>query len=318
MIEHNGKTLETNFGELGCPCRFIKGVSSPLGDTYYFDLISISNYNKAYLKSLIEKIAVFHHKDLSFVETKESHFAVFMKHNQTKLSLSQIISNHALNIGVDINGNKVAIDFNKAPHLLIAGTTGSGKSVLIHNLLTNIMYSYKKPFQFVLIDPKGTELVMYRNVKNTTFVSETQKAINVLAQLENIMDNRYRNGTYHHEIFIVIDELADLMLTSRFEVEQSIVRIAQKGRACGLHLIVATQSPRATVISGLIKANMPYRLILKTTSVRESVVALDHKGSEELQGCGDCIVKLGLDEKRTQIAYCDNELESRLIQSYGG
>ena len=307
------------FNRLGCPITFVKSVQSPLGDTYYFDLMNIMQYNKNYLKSLIEKIAVSSHQDLELIATKESHFAIFEKKANRSLNLAQIFRQGSINIGKDINGNVVSIDFNKAPHLLIAGTTGSGKSVLIHNLLVNILNCYGKRLQLILIDPKKVELCMYRNVRNTTFVSETNKAINVLAQCEKIMDDRYRNGGYyHHEIFIVIDELADLMLTSHYEVEQSIVRIAQKGRAVGMHIIVATQSPRSQIISGLIKANLPYRICLKTTSVRESVVVLDHKGTESLQGKGDCIVKLGLDETHCQIAYVDNYFESIIIRSNYG
>ena len=319
MIQTNGEIFERNFACLGLPVKFIRGVESPLGDTFYFNLVNIYQYNKNYLKSLIEKLAVHHHIYLELVETRETHFAVFEKKQQSTLLLSQILNQRAINIGKDINGKVVSIDFNKAPHLLIAGTTGSGKSVLLHTLLVNLLNYYGSKLQTIIIDPKGTEFMAYRNVRNTTFVSETEKAINVLAKCEQIMDDRYRNGGhYFHEIFIVIDELADLMLTSKYEVEQSLVRIAQKGRAVGLHIVCATQSPRAQVISGIIKANFPFRIILKTTSVRESVVALDHKGSEQLQGNGDCYVKLGLEEIHTQIAYCDKALENHIIIIHKG
>jgi len=314
MIQEIGEVYEYNLTQLGLPVKFVRGVESPLGDTYYFNLLDISRYNKNYLKSLIEKLAIHHHCYLELVETRETHFAIFEKKQQSTLLLSQILNQRSINIGKDINGRVVSIDFNKAPHLLIAGATGSGKSVLLHTLLVNILNYYGNRLQTIIIDPKGTELVMYRNVRNTTFVSETNKAINVLAQCERIMDDRYRNGGYyHHEIFIVIDELADLMLTSRFEVEQSLVRIAQKGRAVGLHIVCATQSPRCTIISGLVKANFPYRICLKTTSVRESVVVFDKGSCEKLQGNGDCYVKLGLEEIHTQIAYCDKSLENHII-----
>lgn len=314
MLQVNGEIFERNLTRLGLPCKYIRGVESPLGDTFYFNLINVAQYNKRFLKSLIEKLAIHHHIYLDLVDTRETHFAIFERKQQSTLSLSQILNQRSINIGKDINGRVVSIDFKKAPHLLIAGTTGAGKSVLLHTLLVNILNYYGSRAQLVILDPKGTEFVSYSGVRNTTYISETNKAINGLAQCEAIMDNRYRNGGYYnHEIFIVIDELADLMLTSKYEVEQSIVRIAQKGRAVGIHLIVATQSPRVQVISGLIKANMPYRIILKTTSVRESVVALDHKGSEQLQGCGDCVVKLGLEELHTKIAYCDKSLENHII-----
>lgn len=314
-IDEVGKTYAYNFGQLGCPVQFVRAVESPLGDTFYFNLENIRQYNKVFISKLMEKLGAFHHDNLSFVETRETHFAMFCRKSQSSISLSQLLNDREIVIGKDINGRNTTIDFNKAPHLLIAGTTGSGKSVLLHNLLVNILNHYKNKQQLVIIDAKGTELPMYRNVRNATFVGgDTTKSISVLQQCEKIMDDRYRNGGYYfHEIFIVIDELADLMLTSHYEVEQSIVRIAQKGRAVGMHIIVATQSPRVQVISGLIKANLPYRIVLKTTSVRESVVALDHKGAEALQGRGDCYVKLGLDETHCQIAYVDNNLESNII-----
>ena len=315
MLNEYGETYAYNLTQLGLETKFVRAVSSPLGNTFYFNLVNISQYYESFIKNLIKKLSVFHHREMEFVATKESHFAIFCKNEQSTLLLSQILNKRSINIGKDINGRVVSIDFNKAPHLLIAGTTGSGKSVLLHTLLVNILNYYGSRTQLVLIDKKGTELVAFKNCRNTTFVgNNTQKAISVLQQCEKIMDDRYRNGGYyHHEIFIVIDELADLILTSHYEVENSLVRIAQLGRACGIHLLVSTQSPRVQVCTGLLKSNLPYRICLKTTSVRESVVVFDKKGCETLRGNGDCYVKLGLEEIHTQIAYCDKYLENNII-----
>lgn len=319
-INHNGNLYATNFGELGLEVEFVKGVESPLGDTYYYNLKYISQFNKKYLASLLEKIAVFHHADLRLIDTKEAHFGVFDSQASEMVSLSNLLcKSRNIVIGVDINGHNVELDFTKIPHLLIAGTTGSGKSVLIHNLIVNLAVFYgrqtiKVP-QFVIIDPKGNELDMYRNMRNTNFIDNTRGAIATLKLCCEEMDRRYQhNDMSANDMFIIIDELADLMLTSKFEVEEYIVRLAQKGRACGIHLIVATQRPTIDVCSGLIKANMPYRIGLKTASVRDSVVILDHKGCEQLKGCGDCIVRLGLQEYRTQVAYPEKELEAKVIQ----
>ena len=167
----------------------------------------------------------------------------------------------------------------------------------------------------LIIDPKGNELDRYKNCGCVWFVDDTRKEIAQLEWAVAEMDRRYKeNITTATDTFIVIDELADLMLTSKFEVEEYIVRLAQKGRACGIHLIVATQRPTIDVCSGLIKANMPYRIGLKTASVRDSVVILDHKGLETLKGRGDCIVKLGLQEYRTQIALPEDELIARVVE----
>lgn len=316
-INENGKVLETNFGELGLQVKFVSGTSSPLGDTYLFDMVYVSQYNENYLKSLIKKIAVYHHKDIDFITTKQAHFGLFIRNGTSyKLSLYQCMrecNERDVVIGKDNYNNLVKLDFSSIPHLLIAGTTGSGKSVLIHNLLVNLLCHYGRQLQLIIIDPKGSELDMYRGVRNTTFISNTPRAIDVLKQVENIMDARYQRGNhYQHEIFVVIDELADLMLTSKFEVEASIVRIAQKGRACGIHLIVATQRPSVDVVSGLIKANMPYRICLKTASVRDSVVVCDHKGCEQLE-VGEALVKMGVKETRTKIAMCEGSVEAHFI-----
>jgi S-DNA-T family DNA segregation ATPase FtsK/SpoIIIE len=117
-------------------------------------------------------------------------------------------------------------------------------------------------------------------------------------------------------IYVFIDELADLMLLSRYEVEESITRLAQKGRACGIHLIVATQRPTANVLTGLIKANMPCKIALKVSSVRDSVVALDHKGAEQLLGFGDAIIKVpySTEETRFQCAYVSKQKIQELIE----
>lgn len=319
-IEECGQVIATNFNELGLSVEFAKGYESPLGDTLFFNLTYISQFNKNYLKSLIEKIAVYHHLDMELVDTKEAHFGVFVKSLNNKVSLSQLLcDNNDIVIGLDNRGQPVKLDFEKIPHLLIAGTTGSGKSVLIHNLICNLIVWYgrhkTKIPQFVIIDPKGNELDRYKNVSNTTFIDNTRGAIAVLNYCCEEMDRRYReNDMSKNDLYIIIDELADLMLTSKFECEESIVRLAQKGRACGIHLIVATQRPTIDVCSGLIKANMPYRIALKTASVRDSIVILDHKGAEALKGNGDCIVKLGLDERHTQVAYPESELIAKVVE----
>lgn len=324
MNDYLGKLFETNFNELGLGVSYVKGYESPLGNTYLYNLQYISQYNKKYLQSLLEKIAIYHHFDLKLIDTKEAHFGIIDTTNTKQvIPLSQYVFGREITIGLDNYGRQVHLDFDKIPHLLIAGTTGSGKSVLLHNIILNLIIHYgsnrfKIP-QYLIIDPKGTELNCFRQVKKTTYVDDTNQAINVLNRAVEIMEERYRNPYQKYtELFIIIDELADLMLTSKYQVEESIVRLAQKGRACGIHLIVATQRPTIDVCSGLIKANMPYRIGLKTASIRDSIVILDHKGLEELKGCGDSIVKLGLQEYHTQIAYPEKEFESKIILTNRG
>ena len=321
-INEAGALLANNFNALGLAVDFVKGIEHILGDTLYFNLKDISKYNEKYIKSLIEKQAVACHLDMQFGRTKEAHFKVEVNYKKDMtLSLASIIDRHSVNIGKDTDNNIISIDFgNKTPHLLVAGTTGSGKSVLLKTLFCSLFNYYShdnnsrfKGAQYIIIDPKVTEFNMFRNLPMLTYIDETPRAVKALRQLEDIMDNRYRHlDQVKTEIYIIIDELADLMLTSRYDVEQSIVRIAQKGRACGMHLIVATQRPSVDVVSGLIKANLPTRLILKTSSVRDSVVCLDKKGAEALNGNGDCIYKNGLDERHFKVAYPDQDIINRI------
>ena len=315
-IDEAGNILAQNFCSLGLDVEYVKGIEHIMGDTFYFNLKNMSQYNERHIKSLLEKIAVFCHADMQFGHTSEAHFKVEWRYVKgERLSLSTIIDDNAVNIGRDTDNNLINIDFDsKTPHLIIAGTTGSGKSVLLKTLFISL-FNYHNHYhvsrfngaQFFIIDPKGTEFNEFRSV--VTYIDNTQSAIDALTKLEDIMDNRYKNmDKVKTPIYIIIDELADLMLTSRFTVEQSIVRIAQKGRACGMHLIVATQRPSVDVVSGLIKANMPCRLALRTAGVRDSVVILDHKGANELAGNGDCIFKNGLVEKHFKVAYPEQEL----------
>lgn len=329
-LEENGKLFETNFGELGLRVKFIKATRNPLGELYLYNMVAMGDYNKKRIQSLLEIIAVYHHLDLSVVDSQEAHFGVFVSKPQDILSLAQCWAENGqrdIVIGKNNMGELVKLDFDKIPHLLIAGTTGSGKSVLLHNILVNLLSYYRASnsvnrfrngVNMIVIDPKGNELSMFKNVRNTMFVDNTQQAINVLKWAVNEMDRRYKeNEQSNSDLFIVIDELADLMLTSKFSVEESVVRLAQKGRALGIHLIVATQRPTVDVCSGLIKANMPYRISLKTASVRDSVVILDHKGAENLK-VGEAIFKAGLNEQQIKIAYPEKEIESKLIETNRG
>ena len=324
-INEAGEMLAYNFDVLGLPVEFVKGVEHTLGDTLYFNLKDVSKYNERYIKTLIKKQAVACHLDMAFGETKEAHFKVEVRYDKKSiLSLLSILDCHKVNIGKDTDNQVVSIDFDsKTPHLLVAGTTGSGKSVLLKTLFCSLFNYYYNTnasrfngASFIIIDPKGSEFNMFRNV--VKYIDDTKTAIRTLKDLETIMDYRYHNTDKQDaDIYVIIDELADLMLTSRFDVEESIVRLAQKGRACGIHLIVATQRPSVDVVSGLIKANLPCRLILRTASVRDSVVCLDHKGAEALEGNGDCIFKNGLEEKHFKVAYPDVDLINRIATING-
>jgi S-DNA-T family DNA segregation ATPase FtsK/SpoIIIE len=234
-----------------------------------------------------------------------------------------------LALGKDIHGEPVVDDLRSMPHLLIAGTTGSGKSVGINSLLTSILFKARPDeVKLILIDPKMVELEIYEHLPHllTPIIIDPRKAANALKWAVGVMEDRFqtlsdvgevRNAEQYNAaildkdvvkrvraehpddpdfkldpmplIVIVIDELADLMMTAPKEVEESIVRLAQKARAVGIHLVVATQRPSVDVLTGLIKANLPSRIAFKVSSKIDSRVILDGNGAERLLGRGDML-----------------------------
>lgn len=210
-------------------------------------------------------------------------------------------------IGMAVDGSKHYIDIAKACHVLISGMTGSGKSIVLHNLILSLLMK-KNPAQMHLyiIDPKATEFEFYRSLVSCSVISEVGGAVELLNNLCIEMDRRYsvlaaagcRDIDSYNEKFkdapmrrdiVFIDELSDLMSMSGKSVETHIVRIAQKARACGIHLVIATQYPVAKVVTGLIKANMPTKICLRVGTVTNSMVALDMAGGEKLMGHGDML-----------------------------
>lgn len=212
-------------------------------------------------------------------------------------------------IGRDIGGKPVVASLNKMPHLLIAGQTGSGKSVMINTLLTSLLYnSSPSDLKLILVDPKQVELTPYNDIPHllTPVITEPEKCISALKwavsemerRLRTFAENKKRNITEYNNIkdlddmpyvVIVIDELADLMMMAARDVEALIVRIAQKARAAGIHLVLATQRPSVDVITGLIKANVPARIAFTVASQVDSRTIIDGVGAEKLLGMGDML-----------------------------
>ncbi|MEX0629889.1 MAG: DNA translocase FtsK [Chloroflexota bacterium] len=217
----------------------------------------------------------------------------------------------AFALGQDVAGQPVAADLSRMPHLLIAGATGSGKSVCVNALICSvIMRNRPDEVKLILIDPKRVELAQYRGLPHllTEVIVDTDKAVNALKWTVGTMESRYhefaqrgvRNiAGYNAEvradearmpyIIVVIDELADLMMMSAYEVEATVTRIAQLARATGIHLVVATQRPSVQVVTGLIKANVPSRIAFAMTSGVDSRTILDAVGAEDLLGRGDML-----------------------------
>ena len=242
-------------------------------------------------------------------------------------NFEQTHANLAVALGKDITGNEQVIDLAKMPHLLIAGTTGSGKSVCINSILLSLLYkSSPEEVRLIMIDPKMVELGNYNGIPHLLIpvVTDPKKASGALSWAVGEMERRYslfaatgmrELGEYNHmvrmqqekgdteeeqsptgrkleylpQIVIVIDELADLMMVAAKEVETSICRIAQKARAAGMHLVVATQRPSADVITGIMKSNIPSRIAFAVASQVESRIILDATGAEKLIGKGDML-----------------------------
>ena len=218
-------------------------------------------------------------------------------------------------VGKNIEGKIVTGDIAKMPHLLIAGTTGSGKSVFTNSIIMSILYNASPDeVKLILVDPKQVEFPVYNGIPHLLIpvVTEARKAAGALGWAVTEMMKRYKLfsdngvrdlGDYNEfvkdkegmsplpKIVIIVDELADLMMAAPKEVEESICRIAQLARAAGMHLIIATQSPRVDIVTGLIKANIPSRVALKVSNQVDSRVILDEGGAEKLLGNGDLLYK---------------------------
>ena len=241
----------------------------------------------------------------------------------TNVSLREVIDSDAFNsskskstfaVGKDIGGNCIIGNIAKMPHMLIAGTTGSGKSVCMNSIIISLLYKASpEDVKLIMVDPKMVELSIYNSIPHLLIpvVTDPKKAAGSLQWAVTEMLRRYKimsdagvrelesynsiitieneDGEKLPQVVVIIDELADLMLVAAKEVEDSICRIAQMGRAAGIHLVIATQRPSADVITGLMKANIPSRIAFSVASAMESRIILDTQGAEKLVGKGDML-----------------------------
>lgn len=239
-------------------------------------------------------------RGLEFVTLKKMLQSDVMRKAKSKLAVA---------LGLDVSGNPIIADIGKMPHVLVAGTTGSGKSVLINSWIASLLFrTNPSEVRIIMVDPKRVELIGYNGIPHllTPVIVEIDKILSALRWAMTEMENRYkkfaevgvRNIDGFNElsgfqampfIIIFIDELADLMAYAPVEVEDTICRLAQMARATGIHLVLSTQRPSVDVITGLIKANIPSRIAFNVSSMIDSRVVLDMPGAEKLLGRGDML-----------------------------
>ncbi len=340
MLAETGKTIEAKCREFGVEGEIIEYHPGPVVTTYEFRPSAGIKVNQ--VMSLSEDLALTLSAESIRIERLPGRASVGIEVPNPGggeiISLRDVLESErfrrspsllTLGLGKDIHGEPVVDDLRVMPHLLIAGTTGSGKSVGINALLTSVLFKARPDqVKLILIDPKMVELEIYEHLPHllTPIIIDPKKAANALKWAVSVMEDRFqtlsdvgqvRNAEQYNAairdpdvvkrvraehsddpelklepmplILIVIDELADLMMTSPKEVEEAIVRLAQKARAVGIHLVVATQRPSVDVLTGLIKANLPSRIAFKVSSKIDSRVILDGNGAERLLGRGDML-----------------------------
>lgn len=323
-LKAKGRLLEEKLLEFGVEGKIKEIQPGPVVTLYEFEpaagvkISRIANLENDLARAMsavsVRIIAPIPGKSVVGIELPNKKRAtVYLRELITSESFGKEKSSLSIILGKDIAGKPYVTDLSKMPHLLIAGTTGSGKSVCINTIVCSILYksSFDK-VKFVMIDPKMVELSAYEDIPHLAapVVTDPKQASTVLKNVVEEMEKRYsilaeykvRNIDSYNELaakdksvesmpylVVIVDEFADLMIVAGKEVEQSIIRIAQMARAVGIHLILATQRPSVNVITGIIKANMPARLSFRVSSKTDSRTILDQNGAETLLGRGDSL-----------------------------
>jgi DNA segregation ATPase FtsK/SpoIIIE, S-DNA-T family len=328
-LSNSGAIIDPDYiaqllAQIGLPCTPAGHTSGAQIATYHYNLTDLKDHSK--VARTVRGLSAALHVPCTLIPSDRAHIAVQVARTdretvflrQSVAALPPDRTPTTATLGTDASGKPVIIDIAKMPHMLIAGATGSGKSVALNTILCSMLYCAAPTMtQFVMIDPKQVELSAYTGLPHlaSPIITSAGEAVKTLESINAAMDQRYkvmaRKGTKSGaeagfpRMVIVIDELADLMLVSKKAVEQSIIRIAQLGRAAGIHLLVATQKPVVSVVTGLIQGNIPCKLALQTASTSDSVRILGHKGAESLLGRGDALLKLPdrVQETRIQCAY---------------
>lgn len=298
--------------ELGIPVIQREKIVAPNCVSIHYDLVKIEHL--AQVEKKVKFLSAYLHKDIVYQKSEIAHFSLRLPREDDKfvkfydeeydyIFNKKLTKDRDIFMGVDNNNVPRVFNLDDMPHILIAGTTGSGKSVMLNNIICCLLRNAKKECRpsFTMIDTKRVELSMYRNLPDCDIATTAEQAVELLEGVCYRLESRYAmmesqgirkiSSDYFRHI-VVIEELGDLMMATNGAVEKYIVKIAQLGRACGVHLIVATQHPVVRVITGAIKANISCRIALQVTSGIDSRNILGHNGAEKLKGKGDCLLKL--------------------------
>ena len=340
---YDGEALARFFTAAGFPCKNVKTTTGASVATYHFKLDNVLTVDK--VKKVIVPLEAELSCDITMGKSDTGHFSIMiprkeretvhlnsvLKSTEFKALINAYTNENIYNanipmcLGTDTEGRALCVDLAELPHTIISGSTGSGKSVLVNSMITSTLFA-KAPsqLQYILIDPKSVEYSMFEGIPHLfgnndippQVITDTRQAIYTLNYMVQIMEQRYTQlkqmgkrdieGTKFSRIVIVVDEFSDIILSSKRAVEESVLRIAQKGRAAGLHCIISTQQPRAEVLTGIIRANLPSRISLKTATATDSRISLGYNMAEKLQGRGDSIFidpKSPGDFKRFQAAW---------------
>lgn len=311
---YDGGALAYNIGAFGCDVFFERHTVAPSAVVYFFKPINYADYTERKARAAVQRLGLQLGQAVTFTPTPSGFSVSIPRENRRFIKLwdcAAPLEQHAprvyIPLGIDDDGNARAVALDDCPHLLIAGASGSGKTSYLHAIIGGLAcYSHAG---IMLIDVKAVEFPRWERSPHLVapIITNARSAAGYLRGAVNEMMRRYdalkRQGLRDNSagtfspLVIIIDEFADLVLSNRADIEPLIIKIAQMGRAAGVHLILATQRPTVNVLSGLILANIPARVCLSVASVRDSVVMLDHKGGEELRGKGDALVKLANGEE---------------------
>lgn len=341
--------VELQLAKFGFPCDITATEVGPSSTLYHVRPIGLGTIKEllSILPDVGLRLGVYGIKSVGHMPGSDN-IGVEIEHGETpEITMSNIIGTMVgqqipVPIGIQPNGKAMSIDLAKAPHMLVAGSTGTGKSVFINSLIASTL-ALRDPdqVQFVMIDPKMVEFQRYRGLPHMLMdlLVDVDQAVEALHVLERFMDDRFMelagagfqdivsfnqdlqqrgsSAAPLNRIVIVIDEFADLIMQNK-HVERPIVRIAQKARAAGIHLVLGTQRPVVKVVTGLIKANVPTRVSFRVPSVVDSRVVLDEKGAEKLGGPGDLLIKGSgiLNAQRAQAPYIDTASIDRLVNHW--